>query len=301
MILITIEQIKYFIALNRFKSFSITAEELCISQSSLSKYIKSLESELDTTLFNRSTRNISLTESGKEFLIHAERFLSEYESIITNMKKYSTQRKNTLTIGTIPIISQYGITALINIFKNTYPDITINIIEGERDQVIDMLNKSEVDIAFLRDINLKNDLYDLYPLIEDELVIITSKKHPFSTKKYINIEDAKNENFILLGSSSGMDKFCISQCNKHGFSPNITYRVNKIETILGLVEENFGITMLMSKVINVFNSNNISINLFKEPITNYISIVCLKDKKLSSNEILFRDFIIEYTSNRVVK
>lgn len=301
MIHITIEQIKYFLAVNRFKSFSIASQELCISQSSLSKQIKALEFELDTTLFNRNTRHINLTESGKEFLIHAERFLSEYESIITSMKKYSTKRQNTLTIGTIPVISQYGITILINLFKNKYPDININIIEGERNEIIDMLNKSQIDIAFLRDINLKDDLYDLEPLISDELVVITSKNHPFSNKKYINLEDTKDENFIFLGSSSGIDTFCISQCNKHGFTPNVTYTINKIETILGLVEEGFGITMLMSKVINVFNNSKISINLLKKPITNSLSIVHLKDKKLSINEILFRNFIIEHTSKRVAK
>lgn len=252
-------------------------------------------------MFNRNTRHINLTESGKEFLIHAERFLTEYESIIISMKKYSAKRKNTLTIGTIPVISQYQITTLINVFKKKYPDININIIEGERNEIIDMLNKSQVDIAFLRDLNLKDDLYDLHPLIKDELVVITSRNHPFSNKKYINLEDTKDEKFIFLGSSSGMDTFCVSQCNKHGFSPNVINSLNKIETILGLVEEDFGITMLMSKVINVFNNSKISINLLKKPITSSLSLVYLKDKKLSNNEILFKDFIIEHTTKMAVK
>ena len=217
------------------------------------------------------------------------------------MKKYSIKRKSTLNIGSIPIISQYKITTLISMFKVEYPNIDINIIEGERDDVVDMLNKSQIDFAFLRDFNLKDDLFNIHPLITDELVIITSKDHPFSNKKYINLEDTKNENFILLSPHSGMDKFCIAQCNKYGFSPNVIYSINKIETILGLVAENFGITLLMSRVIDSFYNNKISINLLKEPITNSISLVYRKDKKLSNNELLFKNFIIEYTKSMAKK
>lgn len=294
-IFITIEQIKYFLAINKFKSFSIAAEELCISQSSLSKQIKSLEIELDTSLFNRTTRNINLSESGKEFLIHATRLLDDYDNTLLSMEKYSNKKKSTLNIGTIPVISQYKITSFIALFKNKYPNIHINIIEGERDQILDMINKSEVDFAFIRDFNLKEDFFNVYPLVSDELVLITSKNHHFSNKKYVTLEDAKDEDFIFLNSASGIDSLCIEQCNKHGFSPNITYSVNKIETILGLVEENFGITLLMNKTVSCFNRDKISINLLKESVTNNLSLIYRKDKKLSSNEVLFKDFIIEST------
>ena len=60
MFFITIEQVKYFLALNKYKSFSLASEELCISQSSLSKQIKAFENELNILLFNRTTRSISL-------------------------------------------------------------------------------------------------------------------------------------------------------------------------------------------------------------------------------------------------
>lgn len=292
---ITIDQIKYFLAINRFKSFSIAAEELCISQSSLSKQIKALEIELDTCLFDRNTRNISLSESGKEFYIHAEKFLADYENIFISMKKYSNKRRSTLNIGAIPVISQYKITSLIALFRSKYPHININFVEGERDDIIDMLNKREIDFAFLRDFNLSEELFHIHPLINDELVLITSKKHTFSNKKYVNLKDASEDNFIFLSYPSGMDSFCISQCNRHGFSPNIVYSVNKIETILGLVEENFGITMLMRKTVSCFNSDKVSINLLKEPITNNLSLVYGKYKKLSENENLFKNFIIEST------
>ena len=89
MIKITIEQLKYFLAVEKYKNFSVASYELCISQSSLSKQIKALENELDTILFDRTTRNITLTDTGKEFLIYAKYSIKSYDNkihIIKNKK-----------------------------------------------------------------------------------------------------------------------------------------------------------------------------------------------------------------------
>ena len=291
MFFITLDQIKYFLAIDTYKSFSLAAQELCISQSSLSKQIKALEHELDTLLFNRTTRSINLTDAGKEFLIHSKKIIEEYDNTINSMKKYSNSKHPTIKIGTIPVISQYGIISSIASFKTIYPNINIDVIEGERVDIIDMLDKGDIDFAFLRDFHIDKDKFKIHPLINDELVTITSKDHPFSNKKYINLEDTINEKFIMLSSNSGLDKFCIEECKKFNVTPNIIYSINKIETILGLVSENFGISLLMKRVISSFNKDNVSINLLKKPITNSLSLLYKKDKKLSNNEILFKEFI----------
>lgn len=83
---ITIEQLKYFLAVEKYKNFSVASYELCISQSSLSKQIKALENELDTILFDRTTRNITLTDTGKEFLIYAKNSIKSYDNIIHIIK-----------------------------------------------------------------------------------------------------------------------------------------------------------------------------------------------------------------------
>lgn len=122
MFFITIEQVKYFLALNKYKSFSLASEELCISQSSLSKQIKALENELNILLFNRTTRSISLTKAGKGFLIHCNKLIKDYDNAINSMKKYSLEKKSTLNIGTITVISRYSIISSIAAFKNLNPN-----------------------------------------------------------------------------------------------------------------------------------------------------------------------------------
>lgn len=294
--MITIEQMTYFLAIEKHKSFSIASHELCISQSSLSKQIKALEIELDTKLFDRNTRNISLTLAGEEFSIYAKKFVNDYENIITNMKKYSNNNSPMLNIGTIPVLTQYGFTSTIAAFKNIHPDIGINIIENENEDILNMLCKSEIDLALLRNLNLPKESLDILPLIDDELVLVTSKDHPLAKKDKISLSDAKDENFILLGARSGIYATCISECEKHGFTPNIVHSMYKIETVLGLVGENLGVTMLMKNVISSFNHSNIAIVSLENPLIASFAIVSNKNKKLSTNEKLFKDFLCKISS-----
>lgn len=154
-----------------------------------------------------------------------------------------------------------------------------------------MIKSKKLDLALIRNVNLSYGEFNILDLIEDEFVVVTSKNHKFTKRKYISFEELKDEDFILLGENSTIhDKF-IDECLKYNFSPNIIYRMYKIETILSLVSENVGITILMKKVIDSFNTSNISISLLKEQIVLPLSIVYSKDYKLSNECLKFIDFI----------
>lgn len=138
---------------------------------------------------------------------------------------------------------------------------------------------------------MSDDIFNKTKLVNDELVAIVSKKHPLAKKEIISLLDIKDEKFILLGPDSGIYKKCVNEFNKHSLSINIDSTFYKIETILGLVSENLGITLLMKNVLNSFNTSEVSILKISSPIRACISLVTLKDRELSDNEILFKNFI----------
>lgn len=177
MITITIEQIQYFLAIKEFNGFSNAANELCISQSSLSKQIKSLENELDTKLFERTSRVIKLTPAGEDFFMYAQKFLDDYNNIFTKMKKHSLSNKNKLNIGTIAVLTQYGLTSTLAKFKSKYPQVDLHILEDENDAVLNMLENSKIDLAIVRDFNLSKDLFNVIHLADDKLVVVTSSSN----------------------------------------------------------------------------------------------------------------------------
>ncbi|MCQ2012307.1 LysR family transcriptional regulator [Clostridium butyricum] len=292
MIVITIEQIQYFLAVKKYNGFSPAAHELCISQSSLSKQIKSLETELDTILFDRTSRITKLTCAGEDFYVYALKFLDDYNKIIQGMKKHSISKKTTLNIGTIAVISQYGLASVLASFKSKYPNIDINIFEEENEAVLSMLKNSEIDLAIVRDFNLEKKLFNITHIADDELVVVTSNDHPFTKKKYISFGDLKHEDLIIC-SKSGVYDICLDECSKLGFTPKVIYNINKIETILGLVSEGLGITLIVNNVLKPFSSHNIAVHPLKDPINSNLALVSNINTSRRKEINAFREFLLK--------
>lgn len=115
-----IQDLNFFLKVVECRNFSIAALELCIFQSFLSKRIKALQNELGIKLLDRSARGVKLTEVGSEFFNFAIRVIEAYNGMQLKLNVYKEKNKKTLTVGTIPVMSQYGITSLIANFKKQY-------------------------------------------------------------------------------------------------------------------------------------------------------------------------------------
>ena len=290
-----IESLKYFLSVEKYNSFSLASEKLCISQSSLYKHIKKLETELNCVIFERCTRYVKLTDAGATLKKYALNIIANYDELLIDINKFSSSYPK-LSIGYIPVINQYNIANLIGNFKNKVTDLHLTFHEGEHDEILNLLLSQKIDFAFLRSDTLDYSNLDITPLAEDELVIIVPKSHPLSKRKYVSISELSNESFISLGKNSGVYDFFISKCNKASFEPNLICFNSRIENIIGLVSAGIGISPLMRKAVECFDKKNISIVLLKERIYGNLCLVHLKNKKLSKAEKEFKNYLIENTS-----
>jgi len=144
-----IEHFRSFLALAKHQHFSNAADEIHLSQSSLSKQIEKLEKEFSVKLFNRTTRTVRLTPAGKEFLTHARNIVDEFDLTRRNMQEYSGMERGQIILGTIPIISYLGLTSLIASFQRTYPGIELKIKEAESKTLLQWRHDLKIDVAFI--------------------------------------------------------------------------------------------------------------------------------------------------------
>ena len=144
----TFDQIQYFIAIAECNTYFDAAEELNISQSALSKQIIKLEKELGVTLLDRSRRKASLTPAGETFYQDALALRRQYEIMTGHMKKYKIpiENKNELRIGTLPILTQYGLTAHFRQFTKSHPDISLILDEVEENDLKKGLLSGQYDL-----------------------------------------------------------------------------------------------------------------------------------------------------------
>ena len=284
-----IQQIQYFLEVVRSGNFSTAAENLYTTQSSVSKNIKSLEKELNIQLFDRSKRQIQLTEAGKLMLKDARSIVQGYENLIHTVSSYQLQKKDTLTIASIPVMAQYDITGLLTDFQTAHPNITLQIEESETTHVYSRLKKHECDFIFTRKEYLDTSCQSL-AFYDDRLAAVVPMNHPLSKKKQISVSELRNENLLLLNKSTLHYDKITEICRKKGFEPRVVYTGTHMDNILDLVSKNHGISLLMQHAVEYLHPSGIVIIPVKEDFISTIALACNDYRQLSPAGKLFWDY-----------
>lgn len=287
--------IRYFLAIIDAGSFSAASYELCISQSCISKHILNLEEEVGVKLFNRNQRHVFLTPAGEKFYFHALKLIDNYNSMMEDMKDFSSIENGIISIKTIPIMSQYKIISLLALFSKQYPKIKVNIQELECHSVIRSLEKNDSDLVILRTNYLDTEQYRIWPIAYDELALVIPSSHPLANEASLSLEEFKNEDFIFLTKESGIYNLCLKACEQEGFKPNIVFSSSRIETIVDLITSGQGISLLMRRVVKYFSNPSISIIPLSKKVPSITALVKPRARNMKANEKLFVDFVKNYS------
>lgn len=287
-----IKQIEYFVSIAETGSFSLAAEELYISQSSLSKAIIAMEKELDVKLFDRNKRKIALTDAGKIFHDHALKLKENYRSMLVDLGEYKKTIPS-LVIAAIPVIAQYGITSYVAKFKKTYPYINFTLEEREASAVWPALSQHKYDLAFVRDYNVDANVFSYFPLLTDKLMVAVSCDHRLAERTSISLAELSDENFIMFNKGTLIHELSMNACRSAGLEPRVFYATLRAASIIGMVASNSGIALIMEKVLNYYKHSDVVAIPLDETFESEIIIAYPKDRKLSKSAKIFLDFMKE--------
>lgn len=292
-----IEQLKNFLIVAKYQHFSKAAEEICLSQSSLSKQIEKLEKEFSVKFFDRTTRNVRLTPAGKEFCNYARNIISEVDRAQRQMREYMDMERGSIVLGLLPIISHLGLTSLIVAFQKAYPGIELKLREAESKTLVQWCKELEIDAAFIpltNDIELDR-LFDLYPLLEDNLILITCKFHPLANNCIISLIDASQEKFIFMPRNSIAHTICMDACIRAGFEPQIVHESSNWDTISGLVSAGMGVSLVTSSVAGSLpECHDIAHIRLKEKFNATIALIIRKDLNAVRCMRTFTNFTLDW-------
>lgn len=289
------DRCREFVVLAQTCNYLQAAELLFISQSSLSKHIKSLERELGVELFDRSTRRVQLTSQGRVFLPFARRLAETSRDATVALADMHDNTQHVLDIGSIPVMVPYGITAVLHRFENTYPNIRIRITEGEADQLRELLRKKKLDLAFIRewdgdvDHDDTDEEFETIIFAEDELVAILPSAHPLANRPLIRLSELATESFLLLPEGTVMSALVTDACAVEGFVPDVRYRGSRAENIIDLVERGMGVSLLMQKPAAYLSHKAVAVVNLEHPIVTKVKLCRLRDREPSAEAQLFLD------------
>lgn len=252
-------QLRYFVKVAELRSFSEASKVLFISQSTLSQQIKQLEEELGVELLVRDSRHVSMSDYGEQYLPYAKQVLKDVDT--------STERMNDvrqLKIGTLNVGATYTFCPLladtVRDYMKKYPGIKLKIYCRSMENLMEMLEHGQLDVALSYKPLQSYDDIDSHILFNSNLCVIAGKDNPVAKKERIRLAELENLPLVLpakgLQARNAFDSLLYGQ----NFKFDVRLEINDLSMLLDMVSRTNLVTLLSGATIHS-NKNFVAISL----------------------------------------
>ena len=244
-----LKQLEAFVQVSESGSFSKAAKELFLTHPTISAHISSLEKELNVRLFIRNTKEVSLSDDGKDLYRYAKQITDLEKAIEERFYMDSDDGKHFITIAASTIPAQYLLPKILMCYRERYPKEQIKIMETDSSEVVTQVVDHMVDVGFTGTV-LEKKHCKYIPFYKDELAVITPDTPEYRILKEQNRDDIdwiKRKPLILREEGSGTRKEAEKQLKSAGISMetlDIVASIANQETIKKSVKQGMGITVL---------------------------------------------------------
>ena len=223
--------LRYFVTLAHVKHYTKAAQQLCITQPSLSHAIAQMEKELGVPLFEKNGRNTLLTPFGREFLACAEHTLSTLDDGIASLQR-SARGSGLIRLGFVRPLGIRFVPRLAAEFLQAYPenDIRLTFHTGITRQLLDDLQQQKVDLLFCS--KPQDDLkLTAVPVQKQELVVIVPQNHPLAVNTGVRLADTASYPHIYFTQTSGIRSVIDDMFLRENAVPNIVTETEEDELL----------------------------------------------------------------------
>lgn len=253
----TLNQLYYFQMIAKYENYHKAAEELYISQPSLSRSIASLETEFGISLFEKSGRGIVLTKGGQLFLEYAQRIIEDCEIVKNKMKELSGDGGK-IDIGYVFPLARHYIPHNVRNFldKEENKNVTFNFFQNHTGAIAKKVKSGELDVGFGGYMDQED--FEFFPVLSEEIVLITPKGHELEKKEKISIQELRHYPVIGYDRESWLGNYTRQLYRRLSLQPNIVVECPDEYSITALVSEDFGIA-LVSRIAEI-DKNRVNIH-----------------------------------------
>ena len=293
MLNVTLRQLRVFAAAARHLSFARAAEELHLTAPAVSMQIKELESVLGLSLFDRSGRALTLSTPGEYFLLHTRRMLGALKDAEDTVARLKGAQGGKLTLGVVSTAT-YFVPKLLAEFLREHPAVEFALEVGNRQVLVDQLQKKQVDLAIMgrppRELDTRAE-----PFAPNPLVMIASPKHPLARRSNLPPALLGNELFLVRETGSGTRAAMDIFFREKRIHPAVTMELPSNETIKQAVIANMGLSFLSLETMRLEVEARLIKLLEVEglPLMRLWHIVNVHAKVLSPAAEAFRYFVLE--------
>lgn len=240
-----LRHLRHFVAVAEDQHFTRAAERLLVSQSGLSASIRALERELQTPLFVRTTRRVTLTEAGRALLVEAERVLAQVRAAHEAVAAVQGVLRGTLAVGTEQCIAGVRVAELLAAFRRRHPDVEIRLRQWGSAALAEEVAAGRLDLAFAYRTQADPDQLRPVALAGEPMTVLCHPEHRLARAGApLTPHDLGGEVFVDFHPDWGPRRATDTAFAAAGVRRTVALEVNDVHSLLDLVDENLGIAVV---------------------------------------------------------
>lgn len=285
-----IRQLQFFVAIAKLRNFTKAAEALHIAQPAVSMAIHKLEDELDSTLFNRSNRQVSLTAEGEIFLAHAQRILADLKTASLEMANLSGLHKGEVRLGIPPMMSTYFFPGLIREFKERYPQLQVEVSGEGAGSIQRKIHQGELDMGVIAGGQVPDTL-EVRFILREEVVACLPPGHSFAGRDAITLAEFAAQPLIMFKQGYYQREMLLELFRDlPDREPDVVFETNLFSLVKSLVKQGLGVATLL-RMVTVDDADLCTLS-FAPPLHLDLMLAWKKGAALSHANRAFVDFLM---------
>jgi len=287
-----LRQLEYFMAICDELHFTRAAENLGITQPTLSQQIKALEDTMGVLLFDRIGKKIAITEAGIILQEQCRKIFLNLKSAQEQIVELQKLKRGKLIIGALPgDLSQLASKLLLE-FHHKYPQVQIKILG--LDDIVNLVLQNEIDLA-LTLMAPDDERLTKIPLYNEEFYLTIANDHPLANRDNVEFEELKDIPLVLCPINHKCRQLIDAACSSAGFEVQPIIESTDVDSILSLVKAGIGATILSRTLLTMKNDKNLKVIKIENPsICKEITIVHHKEKYIGYAARGFINLLMEY-------
>jgi DNA-binding transcriptional LysR family regulator len=237
--------LEVFRTVARLGSLTAAAQRLQFTQSAVSRQVATLEADLGTQLFDRLPRGVALTEEGRALLPHAEGILDRLATARQAVDDLRTLSTGRLRVGAFPTAVAALVPRALATFRQTYPEITVSLIEGLTPTLLTHLTTGEADIAVVSESpagQIDETRFTLHHILDERLLVAVPRTHPLARRRMVRLHELEADSFIA--GSANAEETLLRASLPAGFTPRIDIVAADWTAKLGCVAAGLGVALI---------------------------------------------------------
>jgi len=296
-----VKQLRVLRAVAQHGSFSAAAAALSYTQPAISQQIAALEKRAGTTLVDRGSRGVRLTDAGEALVEHAEVVIARLAAAEAELEAIAGVRGGRVRMSSFPSAGASLLPPAVALFSQHHPAVELTFVEQEPEDAVQMLRAAELEVALVFEFRGMSppefermfEGIELCHLIDDPMYLALPREHPAARKARVRLQDVRDDTWIQNDTTGPCGRLHLAACAAAGFEPRIGFQSDDYNVVQGLIAAGVGVSLLPALALTNLREDIVVRSLGSKAPTRRIAAATLAGRYMSPATHAMLDILAE--------